>query len=133
LLRQIHYRFPDKKIILTCAGNEREKNKMAALVAALDFQPWRVFAGDLDLLELAAVVQASCLHLGGDSGGLHLAWMTGAPTVTWFRRYEGLPDWQLQGHQHRAVVGNRSDQGIVGIDSAALWDSCSSILKQTGD
>ena len=116
LLRQIHRRFPDKQIILTCAGNPREKGKMTALLASLDFQPWRVFAGDLDLLELAALVQASSVHLGGDSGGLHVAWMTGVPTVTWFRRYDGLADWQPIGDRHRSVVGERAPEGLTRID-----------------
>jgi ADP-heptose:LPS heptosyltransferase len=116
LLQQIHRRFPDKKLILTCAGNEREKSKMSALLATLDFQPWRIFAGDLDLLELAALVQASDLHLGGDSGGLHVAWMTGVPTVTWFRRYDGLADWQPVGDRHRSVIGDRTPEGLTGIN-----------------
>ena len=116
VLRQIHRRFPDKKLILTCAGNEREKSKMSALLATLNFQPWRVFAGDLDLLELAGLVQASDLHLGGDSGGLHVAWMTGVPTVTWFRRYAGLADWQPVGDRHRSVIGDRTPEGLTGIN-----------------
>jgi ADP-heptose:LPS heptosyltransferase len=115
LLRDLHRRLPDKKIILTCAANDREKAKMSALLASLDFQPWRVFDGDLDLLEFAAIVQASCLHLGGDSGALHAAWMTGVPTVTWFRRYDGLADWQPAGSRHRSLVGERSPAGIAGI------------------
>lgn len=131
LLRGLHRRLPDKKIILTCAASEREKRKMSALLAALDFQPWRVFSGNLDLLELAAIVQESCLHLGGDSGGLHVAWMTGVPTVTWFRRYDGLPDWQPRGQYHRALVGSRSDRGILGIDNLALLDACSALSRAT--
>lgn len=128
LLRGLHRRLPQKKIILTCATNEREKRKMSALLAALDFQPWRVFAGDLDLLELAAIVQSSCLHLGGDSGGLHIAWMTCVPSVTWFRRYDGLPDWRPVGFSHRAVVGDRSPQGIQGIDSNDIINECEAIM-----
>jgi ADP-heptose:LPS heptosyltransferase len=115
VLRQIHRRFPDKKLILTCAGNERETTKMSALLATLNFQPWRIFAGELDLLELAALVQASDLHLGGDSGGLHVAWMTGVPTVTWFRRYDGLADWQPVGDRQRSVIGDRTPEGLTGI------------------
>ncbi len=126
LLRRLNRLFSDKKIILTCAANEREKAKMRALLSALDFQPWRVFAGDLDLLDLAAIVQASCLHLGGDSGGLHVAWMTGVPTVTWFRRYDGLADWQTDGPRHRSVVGERTPNGIAGIE-------VSEIMRMTED
>jgi ADP-heptose:LPS heptosyltransferase len=117
LLRKLNRRFPDKKIILTCAANEREKGKMTALLSALDFSPWRVFGGELDLLELAAIVQASSLHLGGDSGGLHVAWMTGVPTVTWFRRYDGLADWQPVGPHHKSIVGERTPEGLEGINS----------------
>lgn len=128
LLRGLRRRFPGKKIILTCATSEREKRKMSALLAALDFQPWRVFAGDLDLLEMAAIVQESCLHLGGDSGGLHVAWMTSVPTVTWFRRYDGLPDWQPVGILHRALVGERSPRGIQGIYSDEIINTCAAMI-----
>jgi ADP-heptose:LPS heptosyltransferase len=122
VLRELHRRFPDKKIILTCAGNDREKSKMSALLALLDFRPWRVFAGNLDLLELTAIVQASCLHLGGDSGGLHVAWMTGVPTVSWFRRYDGLADWQPVGEGHRSLIGERSDSGILDIKTSDILE-----------
>jgi hypothetical protein len=120
VLDQLHRRFPEEKIILTCSGHVREKTKMSALLAALNFQPWRVFAGELDLLELAALLQSSRLHLGGDSGGLHVAWMTGIPTVTWFRRYDGLPDWQPVGALHRSVVGERTPGGLTGIAASDL-------------
>jgi ADP-heptose:LPS heptosyltransferase len=131
LLRQIHHRFPDKQIILTCAGNYREKTKMAALLGSLDFQPWRVFAGDLDFLELAALVQASCLHLGGDSGGLHVAWMTGVPTVTWFRRYDGLAEWRPIGDRHRDVIGERTPAGLEGINTSDLVGAVEELLTRS--
>ena len=122
LLRDIHHCWPDKKMIFTCAANEREKGKMSALLACLNFQPWRVFAGNLDLLEFTAIVQASCLHIGGDSGGLHVAWMTGVPTVTWFRRYDGLADWQPAGPSHYSVIGERTPEGLVGVETSSLME-----------
>jgi ADP-heptose:LPS heptosyltransferase len=129
LLRQIHRRFPSRQIILTCAANDREKAKMSVLLANLDFQPWRVFAGDLDLLELTALVQASSLHLGGDSGGLHVAWMTGVPTVTWFRRYDGLADWRPVGDRHRDVIGERSPSGLKEIATSDLMACAQQFLS----
>ena len=129
VLSQLHRHFPEKKIILTCSGHVREKTKMSALLAALDFKPWRVFAGELDLLELAALLQSSSLHLGGDSGGLHVAWMTGVPTVTWFRRYEGLPDWQPVGALHRSVVGERAPGGLTGISTPEIMAMAEDLLK----
>lgn len=130
LLCRLNRQFPDAKQVLTCAGNEREKTKMQELLAALDFRPWRVFAGNLDLLELAAIVQGSRLHLGGDSGGLHVAWMTGVPTVTWFRRYDGLSDWEPVGERHRSVVGERTDHGISGIDTAEILAGAAGLFRR---
>lgn len=129
LLNQIHRQHPDQKIVLTCAPSERERSKMKSLLASLDFCPWRVFAGDLGLLELAALVQSSHLHIGGDSGGLHVAWVTGVPTVTWFRRYDGLADWRPIGDLHRSVIGERTENGITGIDTAEVATLAAELLK----
>jgi ADP-heptose:LPS heptosyltransferase len=130
LLRQIHRGFPDKQIILTCAANDREKTKMTALLGSLDFQPSCVFAGDLNLLEFAALVQASCLHLGGDSGGLHVAWVANVPTVTWFRRYDGLADWRPVGDHHRSVIGERTCEGLAGIEVTQLVAMARDLLQR---
>ena len=132
VLDQLHRRFPGEKIILTCSGHVREKTKMSALLAALNFQPWRVFAGELDLLELAALLQSSRLHLGGDSGGLHVAWMTGVPTVTWFRRYDGLPDWQPVGDHYRSVIGERTSEGLTDIRTPQIMAMAEDLLKASG-
>jgi ADP-heptose:LPS heptosyltransferase len=109
-----------RKVILTCAGNERERGRMDQLLPRLDFTPWRVFRGDLDLLELSAIIAASDLHLGGDSGGNHVAWMVGTPSVTWYREFEGLPEWILRGEKCLAFVGQQDDSGIRGIQSEGL-------------
>ncbi|MDA1204258.1 MAG: hypothetical protein O3A75_08185 [Verrucomicrobia bacterium] len=129
VLDQLHLRFPEKKIILTSSGHVREKTKMSALLAEVNFQPWRVFAGELDLLELAALLQSSSLHLGGDSGGLHVAWMTGVPTVTWFRRYDGLPDWQPVGDRHRSAIGERTSEGLTDIHTHQIVAMAEDLLN----
>ena len=50
-------KFPGKKIILSCAPVPRELEKMKSLLAQLPQKPWRVFAGNLNLVQLAAVIQ----------------------------------------------------------------------------
>jgi ADP-heptose:LPS heptosyltransferase len=128
VVRGLQARFPERRFVLTCAGSEREKGKMRSLVAALEVPPWRVFAGELDLLELSAVVERSALHLGGDSGGLHVAWMTGVPTVTWFRRYDGLADWRPVGPRHRDVIGERTPDGLAGIATDDIVAAAADLL-----
>jgi ADP-heptose:LPS heptosyltransferase len=96
---------------------------MEKLLRNLNFKPWRVFCGDVDLLELSAIVSMSALHLGGDSGGNHLAWMCGIPSVTWYRNFEGLPEWILRGDRRVAFVGEQNDAGIRGIRTQDLLDA----------
>jgi len=124
-------RASNKRFILTCAGNERERNRMEQLLQRLDFVPWRVFRGDLDLLEYAAIVSVSALHLGGDSGGNHVAWMFGVPSVTWYRDFEGLPEWILRGENCAALVGEQNDLGIRGIQTSALLSAAMKQLQKT--
>jgi hypothetical protein len=48
--------------------------------------------------------------------------MTGAPTVTWFRSYDGLPEWRLLGDRHLSMVGERTPEGLHGIKTRELID-----------
>lgn len=98
-------RFPEKKIILSCSPTEREKKKMAELLALLPQKPWRVFAGNLNLMQIAAVIKYSALHFCGDTGTLHLAVMTGTPVVTWFWPNPGIKAWVPANEKCRVVPG----------------------------
>jgi len=103
--------FPEKKLALSCAPTERERKKMAELLALLPQKPWRVFAGNLNLTQIAAVVKHSALHFCGDTGTLHLAVMTQTPVVAWFWPNPGLRGWVPAGEKYRVVVGtNRPDE-----------------------
>ena len=57
----------------------------------------------LAITELAAVLQRCRLHVGGDSGVLHLAMGLGVPTVALFRDYAGTY-WLPRGVAHRHLM-----------------------------
>jgi heptosyltransferase-3 len=107
LIAGLDYKFPDKKIILSCAPISRERQKMTELLAQLPQKPWRVFAGDLTLPQLAAVIQHGALHLSGDTGPMHLAAMTGTPAVMWFWPNPGRNQWIPIGKQYRVIFGGK--------------------------
>ena len=98
-------KFPEKKLALSCAPTPREQEKMEKLLALLPRKPWRVFAGNLNLMQLAAVIQGSALHFCGDTGPFHLAVMTNTPTVAWFWPNPGLRQWLPAGGPYRVIVG----------------------------
>jgi ADP-heptose:LPS heptosyltransferase len=115
-------RWPDKKLVLSCAPTGRERGKMELLLKQLSRPPWRVFAGELDLMQLAAVIQHSAAHLCGDTGTLHLALMTGTPTVSWFRPNPGSEVWIPAGEKFRTIfgTGNNPHAALQGIETARL-------------
>ena len=115
LIAELNQKFPVKKIVLSCAPTEREQKKMAELLMLLPQKPWRVFAGNLNLMQIAAVIKHSALHFCGNTGTLHLAVMTQTPTVTWFWPGPGLRDWVPAGEKYHIVTGtNNAGESFLG-------------------
>jgi ADP-heptose:LPS heptosyltransferase len=133
LIAGLQARWPDKGIVLSSAPTERERGKMALLLKQLLRPPWRVFAGNLSLMQLTAVIQHSALHLCGDTGTLHLGLMTGTPTVSWFRPNPGSAVWIPVGDCHRTVFGTGNDPhaGLQGIETGSLLEAVSTVFSAT--
>jgi ADP-heptose:LPS heptosyltransferase len=119
LIGALESRFPEKRWVLSGAPTERERGKMAALLSVLQRNPWRVFSGELNLVQLAAVIQHSAVHLCGDTGTLHLAFMTGASLVSWFRAGPGARVWIPAMDRHRTILGKEGGY-LQGVDTDAL-------------
>jgi ADP-heptose:LPS heptosyltransferase len=103
--------------VISCASNEREKSKLDVLMKLLIRKPSRIFPGNLNIVELTALIARSSLHLGGDSGSLHIALMTNTPSISWFRYYRSNRDWMPEGAIHKQLIGQASPDGIQGISS----------------
>jgi lipopolysaccharide heptosyltransferase III len=133
LMGALSKHFPEKRWVISCAPTERERRKMEALLPMLPVKPWRVFAGELNLVQLAAVIQHSALHFCGDTGTLHLALMTGTRTVSWFWPNPGREAWVPQSKGHRTIVG-RSDSGkqfLCGIKMGDLLRAVAAVVAET--
>ena len=134
LITALGENFPEKKLVLSCAPTEREQNKMAELLALLPQKPWRVFAGNLNLTQVAAVIRHSALHFCGDTGTLHLAVMTQTPVVAWFWPNPGWREWVPAGDKYHVVTGtNEHGATYLGkIPTDDLITAAQSILKSVG-
>ncbi len=119
-LNEVNRQRPEIPVVISCTDNIRERTKLKALLAELSFKPFHVFEGALSLADLVAVIRGSRLHIGGDSGGLHVGVMCGTATLTWVRRYAGAVAWMPVGPEHLALVGDASPTGLTGIQSAEL-------------
>jgi heptosyltransferase-1 len=129
LIMRLMDEFPQHRLILSCSGKQRERAALDELLAVLPTRPWKVFAGILDIPQLYALIKSAALHVGGDTGTIHLAWLAGTPSVSWFRHKAGLVQWIPQGPQHAVVTSVLdADDYLYGIDSDAVITRARSLL-----
>jgi ADP-heptose:LPS heptosyltransferase len=127
-LNALTARFPAIPLVLSCAGNDRERAKLAALLARLDRQPWKVFPGTLTPLQLAAVMRRARLHIGGDSGGIHVATLTGVPIVAWYRETPPLTGWMPRGERDAVLRAPTDDSGFLRLAPEPILAAAAAIL-----
>jgi ADP-heptose:LPS heptosyltransferase len=106
---------PSLRIVATAGSSPREQGRLGELAGAADGARVQCIEG-LSIARLAALLQRCRLHIGADSGALHLAAALGAPTLAVFRQYSGLAEWIPGGKEHRHLIAdcrciaeNRSD------------------------
>jgi len=104
VLRRIWKEVPQLGVVATGAGSERESARLRDLAALVGDSRLKVLADRASVPLLAAVLESSELHLGLDSGVLHLAVAQGKPTVSLFRESAGRPGWAPRGSRHHVLV-----------------------------
>jgi heptosyltransferase-1 len=106
LITQLALAFPGHRLVLSCSAKPRELAAMRQLASVLPPGRATVLAGQLDIPQLLALIASAALHIGGDTGTLHLAWLAGTPSVSWFRQRPGLVQWIPQGPQHQVLLAD---------------------------
>jgi ADP-heptose:LPS heptosyltransferase len=94
---------PAVQLVATSSANPRELDRLRRLSDAVPDSRMIGLYG-LNLSQLAAVLQRCRMHIGGDSGVLHLAMALGVPTFALFRKYAGLKEWIPPGPQHKFLA-----------------------------
>jgi ADP-heptose:LPS heptosyltransferase len=92
------------KILATGSDSPRESSRLDAFASAVGASA-QVFCG-ISIAQLAALLSQCSLHVGADSGVLHLAMALGLPTISLFRNYSNLRAWVPRGAQHRSFTAN---------------------------
>jgi len=103
-LRLIWKDAPRLQIFAMGAGSERETARLSDLSSLVNDPRLRIRADRSFVPFLAALLEDAELHLGLDSGVLHLATALGKPTVSLFRQSQGLAGWAPRGDRHRVLV-----------------------------
>lgn len=100
LAKRLLERDPQLRLLATSSPQSRELERVQSLTRAVANERLTI-PGSLSIAELAAVLQRCRLHVGADSGVLHLAVAVGLPTVSLFRDYYDASAWTPEGPKHR--------------------------------
>lgn len=103
LIAELARRWPGRALVATASRKPRELERLRQVAAGLP--PERLLTCEgLPLPRLAALLERCALHVGPDSGVLHLAAALDRPTVGLFREYPGADEWRPRGPQHHQVT-----------------------------
>jgi len=103
LLRALWKEYPELHVMVSSSGRERERERLRALEASLNDKRLHTLPANLNIVQLAAVLRRCRLHLGPDSGVLHLAAALGVATVSFFRQQGAYKSFMPSGQQHQVI------------------------------
>jgi ADP-heptose:LPS heptosyltransferase len=94
---------PSMNLVATASANSRERERLSALAKVVNDPRLQCIEGP-EIAQLAAILQRCRLHVGADSGVLHLAMALKVPTLGIFRQYDRIQEWLPVGAEHRNLV-----------------------------
>ena len=103
LLRKLWLQQPDLPIVASSGYSERERTRLRAFTAGLNDSRLLVLAEDLSIAQLAGVLTRCRMHIGPDSGTMHLAVALGIPVVAYFREQGAYQPWLPRGDMNRVL------------------------------
>jgi len=103
-LHQVWKKSPQTRVVVTGSGSQREIARQADLLSLVQDERIQNFFDPLSMARFVALLKSSKLHVGLDSGVLHLAMALGKPTVSLFRESVGRPGWAPRGADHQLLI-----------------------------
>ncbi|MBE7502988.1 MAG: glycosyltransferase family 9 protein [Verrucomicrobiales bacterium] len=104
LVAQVWAARPATAFLLSGTRSAREQRRLDAFFTLVADPRARRLPPGLSLAQLAAVLQGCHLHVGPDSGVIHLAAALGVPTVSLFRQRGGYRAWLPVGPHHQHLL-----------------------------
>ena len=95
---------PSLVIAATGSARAREQERLQQLTSGVANPRLRAMPAGLSVAQLASLLERCSLHMGADSGVVHLAMALSRPTISMFREYSGMEEWLPQGTQHRHLT-----------------------------
>jgi heptosyltransferase-3 len=93
---------PALQIVATGSPQPRDTQRHEQLIAGVNNPRLKVLQASP--AELAALFTRCSLHIGGDSGALHLALAMGTPMLALYREYPTMAEWAPSGPRTRVLA-----------------------------
>ena len=103
LLRILWADYPELHVMVSGGGRPRERERVSALETSLQDERLHVLPPDISIPQLAAVLARCRLHIGADSGVLHLAVALDIATISFFRQQGAYESFLPTGPKHHVI------------------------------
>jgi ADP-heptose:LPS heptosyltransferase len=103
LLNTLWEDHPELRVVVSAAARQRELERLQKLAETVRDARLQLLPEKLSIAQLAAVLKRCRLHIGPDSGVLHLAGALGLPTISFFRAQGGYRAWLPRGAAHNVM------------------------------
>lgn len=95
---------PSLRVVVSGSPARREQERVREFLARMDHPRTDRLPTAVSIPQLAAALARCRLHVGPDSGVIHLAAALGVPTVSLFRRRGAPTAWAPSGPTHRTLL-----------------------------
>lgn len=103
MLRAFWDKHPEIPVIASSDAQPRQRQRLQTLAGTVQDERLKLMPEHVTISQLAAVLKRCRLHVGPDSGVLHLAMALGIPTVSLFREQGAYRSFMPTGPQHRVI------------------------------
>jgi ADP-heptose:LPS heptosyltransferase len=104
MLKAVWRSEPELRAVVSIGAKLRERERLQQFQAAVNDPRLQLLPASLTIAQLAGALQRCRLHLGPDSGGVHLAMALGVPTLSFFREQKGYKAWLPPGANQQALT-----------------------------
>lgn len=94
---------PSLGIVVTGTADLRERNRLSSIQAAVNDRSV-LFISNAPIAKLVALMDRCLIHVGSDSGALHVAVALGKGTVSFFRGGSPSRGWLPNGTRHQTFI-----------------------------
>jgi ADP-heptose:LPS heptosyltransferase len=103
LLQSLWKDYPDLHVMVSGSARDRERERLRALEKGVRDPRLQLLPPNLTIPQLAAMLTRCRLHIGPDSGVLHLAVALNVPTISFFRQQGSYKSFMPAGPRHHVI------------------------------